>query len=168
MRTSLLGSPTPALFSNLGSPDGSTPDLERTGSRSSTWEDTINDSYSKQEPGAKNLWKDTGMISSSTRLTVPFVTPEAQFWFVNPGPRNTERSEDVLHHSGRSWLQNYENLSLNTTAIDFRAQVLNIYDRRNGVGKQVFKLVQLDTNSFSMSWLLGCVRLILLMMCCNK
>ena len=42
MHTSLPGSPMP-LSSNFGSSDGSAPDLERKGSRISTWEDTSNE-----------------------------------------------------------------------------------------------------------------------------
>ena len=68
--------------------------------------------------------------------------------FVNPGHQNTERSDDVLHRTGRFGLQSYKNFSLIRTpkaldavpAINFRAQVLNVYDRRNGIEKPVFKL----------------------------
>ena len=42
MHTSLPGSPMP-LSSNFGSSDDSAPDLERKGSRISTWEDTSNE-----------------------------------------------------------------------------------------------------------------------------
>ena len=42
MRTPLPASPTP-LSSNLGSPNGSVPDLERIGSLPSTWRDEINE-----------------------------------------------------------------------------------------------------------------------------
>ena len=54
-------------------------------------------------------------------------------------------------------------------ALEVRAQVLSIYDRRNRVGKPIFSLATfLDTNRNSMSVLLACVLLILLMMCYNN
>ena len=62
------------------------------------------DSYFTQEPGAKNFWQDAGMMASLIQLTVPSVTPVAQFWFVNPSHLQPENSEDVLHRSGRFWL----------------------------------------------------------------
>ena len=43
MRTSLLGSPVPALSSNFGSPDGCAPDLERMGGRSSRLDVKVNE-----------------------------------------------------------------------------------------------------------------------------
>ena len=50
-------------------------------------------------------------------------------------------------------------------ALDVRARILSIYDRRNGVGKPVSKLAHSDTNKCSMSLLLICVNLIFLMLC---
>ena len=55
-------------------------------------------------------------------------------------------------------------LVLQEMALDVRAQVLNVYDRRNGVGGLLF----LDTNNCSMSLLLICANLIFLMLCHNR
>ena len=55
------------------------------------------------------------MMASHIRSTVHFATPRVQFLFVNPGHKNTERSVDVLHRSGKFWLQSYGKFSLNMT-----------------------------------------------------
>ena len=81
-------------------------------------------SYLAREPSANNSWqhRDDGLPYS----TVP------RFWFVNLSHQKTEKSEDVLHFSGRCWPRNFKNSSL---ALDVRAQVLSVFDRRKGFGK---------------------------------
>ena len=61
------------------------------------------DSYLAREPSANNLLHHTGMKASHTLLTVLSITPVPQFWFVIPNHQKTEKSEDVLHFSGRFW-----------------------------------------------------------------
>ena len=46
--TDVLESPLPTSSSNVGSPNGSLPDLERTGSRPSTMEEKINEIHLQQ------------------------------------------------------------------------------------------------------------------------
>ena len=103
------------------------------------------DACSKQEPNVKILWYDSRMMAFHIRSTVPCATPRARFLFVNPRHQNTERSVDVLHRSRKFGLQSYEKSSLNRTphifpTIDFRSQVLNVFDRRCGIGLPVFEL----------------------------
>ena len=89
-----------------------------------------------------------GVDSIKSQGTVPSATPQAQFLFVNPHHESIEKSHDVLHHSGRVLAAKLQSFfpgqdsegNYVVPTIDFRAQVLNVYDRRIGIGKPVFKL----------------------------
>ena len=52
-------------------------------------------------------------------------------------------------------------------ALDARSQVLSIKDRRNGVGKPVFKLALLEVDSCLLLLHLTCVFMVFLVKCCN-
>ena len=55
------------------------------------------------------------------------------FWSASPSHQETEKSRDIF--SEKDAKSNFV-----VPALDVRAQVLNFYDRRNEVGKPVFKL----------------------------
>ena len=98
------------------------------------------DSYSKQEPDVKSLWHDSRMMASHVRFAVPFATPRARFLFVHLDHHNGERSVDGLHRSGKFVATQLREIfpehDIEGTdivpAIDFRAQFINMFDRRCG------------------------------------
>ena len=114
-------------------------------------------------------------MASPMRLTVPVETPDVQFWFVHPSHQKTEELDDVLHHSGdvlapklqEHFTEPDTEGNYVVPALDFRAQVLNIYDRRNGVGKPVFRLAP-DGHERRFNVIAPGVSLMLLTMCCDK
>ena len=72
-----------------------------------------------------------------------FETPRVQFLFNNPVHLICERSVESLRRSGKFWLQNYKKIvhEYDTVpTIDFRSQVLHVFDRRYGIGVPVFLL----------------------------
>ena len=131
------------------------------------------DSFSAREPGAQNLLQHAGMKATHTLLTVAFITPVPQFWFVIPNHQKTEKSGDVLHLSGRFEPRHYKNIfpesddksDLEVPALDVRAQILSVHDRRNGVGKTLDKPALLGHEQNSVSLLLICAKLTFLMTC---
>ena len=106
------------------------------------------DSCLKQEPNVNILWHDSRMMASHIRSTVSSFCNTASTILVRQSrSQNTERSVDVLHRSGKFWLQGHEKFSRNRTLNPthcsdhfFRAQVVNVFDRRCGSGVPVFKL----------------------------
>ena len=72
---------------------------------------------------------------------------------VNADQLKTERWENTLHLCGESWLTYLKIILLDgddegvfiLPALDARSQILSIKDRRNGIGKSVFKLAPLDS-----------------------
>ena len=100
-----------------------------------------------------------------------FLNPRAHFLFDNPDHLSCERSVDGLHRSGKFW-QLQEVFPEHDTegthvvpTIDFRARVLNVFDRRPSNWSASFQACpQLDTNRFLASFLL-CVCLTTF---CNK
>ena len=105
-------------------------------------------SFLEQEPSVKTFWHDTRMMVFHLRLIVPFAISAPQYWCVNPSHQKTEKLGDVLHHFRKCWFQKKQEIITGRDAkgyfivpsVDARAQILSIYDRRNGVGKPVFKL----------------------------
>ena len=104
-----------------------------------------------QEPKVKILWQDSRMMVSHVWSTVLLVLPRVQFLFVIPDHLNCERSVGVWHRFGNLWkivatkLQdNFPEHDTEGThvvpTIEVRAQVLNVFDRRYGIGVPVFKL----------------------------
>ena len=89
--------------------------------------------------------------------------------------RRLRNWKTFLHHSGDVLAPKLqENFPEQDTegnyvvpALDFREQVLNIYDRRNGVGKPVFRLAP-DGHERRFNVIAPGVSLMLLTMCCRQ
>ena len=119
-------------------------------------------SFSKQESSVKNSWQETGIMASPIRLTVLLVTPDSQFWFVNPD-QNTERLEDVLGGLG---CRSKRTFSLNMTpkAITLSQPLisghksLTIVTTETELGNLFSGSPRLGTNKCSMSLLLVCTK----------
>ena len=68
-----------------------------------------------------------------------------------PNQLKTEKSENNLRHCGDNWLTTLKSLfpggddegAFIVPALDARSQIFSIKDRRNGIGKPVFKLAPL-------------------------
>ena len=86
------------------------------------------------------------------RLTVPFATPKQLLLFANLRQLKTEKLENNLH----LWRELADQLKVLfpdgddeggfiLPALDARSQILSIKDRRNGIGKPVFKLAPLGS-----------------------
>ena len=85
---------------------------------------------------------------SPMKLTVLSATPKQLSRSANPGHLETGRSESSLRLCGECWPNSSKILfpdgdgegAFFVPALEARSQVLSIMDRRNGVGKPVFKL----------------------------
>ena len=97
------------------------------------------DWYLVREPNAKSLWQHTEMMVFHMQLIVPFVTPDAHIFRQSESPEARE--------IGRRFAPLWEVLSPKlqeifpdkdatgnfvAPALVVRAQVLNIFERRNG------------------------------------
>ena len=106
------------------------------------------DSYSKQELNVRTLWPDIKMMVSSSKLMVHFATAISV-------SQSDSRSHLKDRESGKRFAPLWAILAAKlkvlfpegddtgtfiVPALDVRSQVLSIKDRRNGVGKPVFKL----------------------------
>ena len=88
------------------------------------------------------------MIVSPTKLIVHFAKAEPLSLFASPRHLKTEKSGNDLRHCGKLLATKLKVLfpegddtgTVIVPALDVRSQVLSIKDRRNGVGKLVFKL----------------------------
>ena len=106
------------------------------------------DTYLKQEPNVKNLWPDLKMMVSPVQLTVHSASPKQLSRSANPSHLKNGRSESILRLCGECWpnsskfssLMEMTKVPLLSQRSTLRSQVLRIKDRRNGVGKPVFKL----------------------------
>ena len=90
-------------------------------------------------------YKDDGLPYEVDSL---FATPVPPYWCANPSHQRTEKLGDGLRHLGKFWPQSYKKFSLAgmpkvislSLPLMYDHKSLSIYDRRNGVGKPVFKL----------------------------
>ena len=86
-------------------------------------------------------------------LTVPSAAPMLQSQCVNPNQLKTESLENILRLCWRELADQLKLLfpdgddegAFIIPALDARSQLLSIQDRRNGVGKPVFKLASLGS-----------------------
>ena len=91
------------------------------------------------------------MMVSPTKLVVHFATSEPTSQSASPSHLKTRKSEDDLRLFGKFCPQNCKKLfperdgtvTFIVPALIVRSEVLSIKDRRNGVGKPVFKLAPL-------------------------
>ena len=87
------------------------------------------------------------------QLTVPSAVTQQLLLSAKPNPLKTERLENNLHLCGGELADKLEILFPNRgdegvciiPALDTRSHVLSIKDRRNGIGKPVFKLASLGS-----------------------
>ena len=80
------------------------------------------------------------------QLTVPSAAPIQLSQCVNPDQLKTERLENNLCRCGKNWLTSLKfSFRMQMTTLDTRSQILSIKDRRNGIGKAVFKLAPLGS-----------------------
>ena len=99
----------------------------------------------------QDLLLDIKMMVSLVQLTVPSAAPIQISLSANPNQLKTERLENNLRLCGENWLTNLEFFpdgddegAFIIPALDGRSQVLSIKDRRNGIGKPVFKLASFE------------------------
>ena len=93
------------------------------------------------------------MMVFRMKLTVPFAASKQLLLSAKPNPLKTERLENILHLCGGELADQLEILfpdrddegAFVVPALDTRSQVLSIEDRRNGIGKLVFKLASLGS-----------------------
>ena len=95
------------------------------------------DSYSRRELNARTLWPDTRMMVSPTKLIVHFATAEPISQSASPSHLKTEKSENNLRLCGKFLAQKLKVLFPKEMT---KFSVFQKKDRRNGVGKPVFKL----------------------------
>ena len=105
------------------------------------------DSCSKQEPNVRTLWPETRMMVSPLKLVVHSATPKQISRSANPSHLKTGKLETICAFVGILakkltvlFLEGDGTGALIVPALDVRSQVLSVKDRRNGVGKPVFKL----------------------------
>ena len=106
------------------------------------------DSNLKQEPSVKTLWKDARMMVFHMRLISPFSNISTTILVrqaKSPEYRETGRRfallwEVLVPKLREIFLGGDAKGNFIVTSLDARAPVLSIYDRRNRVGKLVFKL----------------------------
>ena len=99
------------------------------------------------EPNVKILWKDFRKMAFNFRSTALFVMPRVQFLCVNPNHQNGARSRADLRRCGEI-LDKLQDIfpdqdtqgALVVPTVDFRAPVLNVHDRRFGIGVPAFRL----------------------------
>ena len=111
------------------------------------------DSYLKQEPNVRTLWPDKKMMVSHTKLTAPSAAPKQLSRCVNPNQLKTGRLESNFRLCGRELADQLKILfpdgddegAFIVPALDAHSHVLSIKDRRNGVGKPVFKLASVGS-----------------------
>ena len=103
----------------------------------------------KNETNVKTLLFDIKMMVSPTRLTVLSAASIQLSLYTNPNQLKTEILENNVRLCDENWLTNSkfpdrddEGAFINP-ALDARSLVLSIKDRRNGVGKPMFKLASL-------------------------
>ena len=109
------------------------------------------------------------------QLTVPFAASKQLLLSAKPNPLKTERLENNLHLCGGELADQLEILFPNRDdegafiipALDTRSHVLSIKDRRNGIGKLVFKLASLGSGQHLPFLHLICLSLVFLLTCCN-
>ena len=106
----------------------------------------------KHAANAKTLLLDIRMMAFLMQLTVTSAAPTLLSQCVNPDQLKTERLENNLCRCGKSWLTSLkffpdadcEGVFI-IPATDPLSQILSIKDRRNGIGKAVFKLAPLGS-----------------------
>ena len=109
-----------------------------------------------------------------TEVTVPSGAPKQLSRCVNPNQWKTRRLESNF----RFWWKELEDQfilfsdvddegAFLVPALDARSQGLNIKDRRNGVGKPVFKLALLEVDSCILFVQLIYLFVVFLLKCCN-
>ena len=109
--------------------------------------------YLKHEPNVKTLLLDTRMMVSPMKLTVPSAAPIQLSLSAYPDHLKTERSVNNLRPCGEncqisskfSSLMEMTKVHLSSQRSKTRSQVLSIKDRRNGIGKLVFKRASLGS-----------------------
>ena len=108
------------------------------------------DSYSRRELNVRTLWLKMKIMVSPMKLTVLSATPKQLSQFANPSHLKTGRSESNFAPLWRVLAEQLKILfpdeddegAFIVPALDARSQVLSIKDRRNGIGKPVFKLAR--------------------------
>ena len=111
------------------------------------------DSFLKHEANVKTLWLDIRKMVFPMQSTLPSAAPQLLSQCDNPDQLKTERLENNLRPCGKCWLNSLKILFLDEDdegvfilpALDVRSQILSIKDRRNGIGKLVFKLAPLGS-----------------------
>ena len=132
------------------------------------------DSYSKQEPSVKTLLPEIKMMGSPVRLTVFFCSVKSTITVRQSKSLEDQEIGKQFSHLWRVLAEQLKILFLDgddegaftVLALDALSQILSIKDRRNGIGKPVFKLF-LEVVSCLLLLHLTCVFLEFLMKCCK-
>ena len=133
------------------------------------------DSSLKQELSVKNLWPYKKMMASPLRSTPFCVLLKLLSWFAIQDQSKNVKLENNLCPCGELFADELRTLfpegddqgPFVVPTLDARSQILSVKDRRNGIGKLVFKLAPFEVDTHLPWCLLVCAFLVLLMKCCK-